>query len=46
MTNRFVLENGVLDDTVVWQANFEQGNEVVKMFTYDFAVPPTTYICR
>lgn len=42
---RFVLENGVLDDTVVWQANFVQG-KVVKKFTYDFAIPPTTYICR
>jgi len=43
---RYVLENGVLDDTVIWQANFVQGSEVVKKFTYDFAVPPTTYICK
>jgi len=43
---RYVLENGVLDDTVIYQANFVQGCEVVKKFTYDFAVPPTTYICR
>lgn len=42
---RYVLENGVVDETVIWQANFVQG-EVVKKFTYDFAVPPTTYICR
>lgn len=43
---RYVLEHGVVDDTVIWQANFEQGCEVVKMFTYEFAIPPTTYICR
>lgn len=43
---RYVLENGVLDDTVIWQANFEQGDETVIKFTYEFAIPPTTYICR
>jgi hypothetical protein len=43
---RYVLENGVVDDTVIYQANFVQGCEVVKKFTYDFATPPTTYICR
>ena len=42
---RYVLENGVEDETVVWQANFPQGDEIVKTFTYD-ADPPTTYICR
>ena len=43
---RYVLENGVLDESVVWQANFEQGDETVIKFTYDFATSPTTYICR
>lgn len=43
---RYVLEHGVVDDTVIWQANFVQGCEVVKKFTYEFAIPPTTYICR
>lgn len=43
---RYVLENGVLDESVVWQANFEQGDETVIKFTYEFANPPTTYICR
>lgn len=42
---RWVLENGVVDETVVWQANFSQGNEIVKEFTYD-ADPPTSYFCR
>lgn len=43
---RYVLENGVLDESVVWQANFEQGDGIVKEFTYPHADPPTTYICR
>lgn len=42
---RWVLENGVVDETVVWQANFSQGDEIVKEFTYDVD-PPTTYICK
>ena len=42
---RLVLENGVEDETVVWQANFPQGDEIVREFTYD-TDPPTSYFCR
>lgn len=43
---RFLLENGVIDNSVVWQANFPQGSEVIRKFTYPGAYPATTYICR
>ena len=42
---RYVLENGVLDESVVWQAEFIQG-EIVAEFAYPEIYDTVTYICR